>query len=251
MDTESMSEYVQNNVLVLEFVGLLSVLQKKEHSSFHESRCRNEDLSLCPASFTFTLPVHIRYHALSNCNRSWEPFSQIFIPPPRLLVGRVPRGHETSQGGDDRRQVNHFYDLNRHGYPNLVSKLGKWYFSDYKFLLQAQSNSLYSTKGVYHLVSFGEGMPVAAAVPVGDVADIDFVSTSSTIAVISSSVILLAMLWIRRLSGSGGGRGRKAHLPWHGPTLIQQLKILLVLIKIDEQSISEYRFDKVLHGPVP
>lgn len=187
MDTESMSEYVQNNVLVLEFVGLLSVLQKKKHSSFHQSRCRNEDLSQCPSSFTFTLPVHIRYHAMSNCNRSGEPFSQIFIPPPRLLVGRVPRGHETSQGGDDRRQVDHYYDLNRHRY---------------------------STDGVYHLVSIGEGMPVAAAVPVGDVADIYFVSTISTMAVISSSVILLVLLWIRRLSGSGGGRGRKAHLPW-------------------------------------
>ena len=124
MDTESMSESVQNNVLVLEFVGLLSVLHKREHSSFHVGRCRNDDLSLCPASFTFTLPVHIRYHAVSNCNRSGELFSQVFISPPRLLVGRVPSGHENSQGVEDPRQVNHFYDLNRHRYPNFASKLG-------------------------------------------------------------------------------------------------------------------------------
>ena len=77
------------------------------------------------------------------------------------------------------------------------------------------SHLQYTIEGVYHVVSadLGEGIPVVAAMPVGDVADVDFVTASSAIAVILSSATLLVMLWIRRRSGSGGGRGRKAHLP--------------------------------------
>ena len=115
-----MSESAQNTVLVLEFLGLLSVVNKKEHFAFDTSHCGN-DISHCPVSFTFSLPIHIRYHAISNCNISGEPYSQVFIPPPLLLVVRVPvpGQHEPSSSNFDApRQVRHYYDLNRHKYPD-------------------------------------------------------------------------------------------------------------------------------------
>jgi hypothetical protein len=117
MDTESMSESAQNTVLVFEFLGLLSVVNKEEYLTFDTSHC-SSDVSNCPVSFTFGLPIHIRYHAMSNCNITGEPYSQVFIPPPLLLIGRVPDQHESTPSVHAIRQVSHYYDLNGHKYPD-------------------------------------------------------------------------------------------------------------------------------------
>ena len=205
MECEAISEEMHQDIVAIEFIDIYSVFSKSPNPN---QKC---NFSTCSLLFSFSLPVHIRYSAISDfSDENGLPFATVEFPPPILYSGvadrpcspnenRPSRSQESNElhcpsRSSNKRFVRHYFDRNRASHPSVRVKQG--------LAAPAGSGAVVYTMLTAENISQSH---LIALVPVGDKNHFLLATWGTLAASLLSTVVLMIIFRMRR-------RDWKSHL---------------------------------------